>query len=168
MSRQPEDHGGPSALLPFHTSILQRLVDPATSDLLVLARGLGLRRIVCTLMKICDSPESLVLLVGATQEEESEIGEELGIMGCRRPGLRLVTFEMNTKARCVVSTASTSTELFDRKELYKSGGLISVTSQILAGDLLQSNMPTELITGLIVLHAEKSVEVKPNKTRFLT
>lgn len=129
-----------SALLPYHKGILEHIHDPATSDLLVIARGLGLRRIVCTLMKIYDSPQSLVLLVNATPEEESEIGEELGIMGCRKPGLRVVGYETGSK---------------DRQDLYKQGGLISVTSRILVVDMLQSDIPTHLITGIIVLHAEK-------------
>ncbi|KIK33817.1 hypothetical protein CY34DRAFT_813357, partial [Suillus luteus UH-Slu-Lm8-n1] len=42
-----------------------------------------------------------------------------------------------------------------RQDLYKNGGLISVTSRILIVDMLQSDIPTELITGIIVLHAEK-------------
>jgi DNA excision repair protein ERCC-4 len=91
-----------SALLPYQKDILERIHDPATSDLLVIARGLGLRQIVCTLMKIYDSPQSLVLLVNATQEEESEIGEELGIMGCRKPGLRVVGYETGSKDRLVL------------------------------------------------------------------
>jgi DNA excision repair protein ERCC-4 len=88
-----------SNLLPFHRAILQRIHDPATNDLLILARGLGLRRIICTLMKIYDSPQSLVLLVNASPEEEAAIGEELGIMGCRKPGLRVVGYEVNSKDR---------------------------------------------------------------------
>lgn len=44
-----------------------------------------------------------------------------------------------------------------RKELYMSGGLISITSRILVVDMLTSNVPTEMITGLLVMHAEKSV-----------
>lgn len=88
-----------STLLPFHKSILAKIHDPITSDLLILARGLGLRRIVCTLMKIYDTPQNLVLLINATPEEESAIGEELGIMGCRKPGLRVISYE--TKDRCV-------------------------------------------------------------------
>lgn len=87
------------SLLPFHRSILEELHDPATSDLLLIARGLGLRRIVCTLLKIYDDPKNLVLLVNATLEEEVAIGEELGIMGCRRPGLRVVGYEMGRKDR---------------------------------------------------------------------
>jgi hypothetical protein len=53
-------------------------------------------------MKIYDSPQSLVLLVNATQEDESEIGEELGIMGCRKPGLRIVGYETGSKDRLVI------------------------------------------------------------------
>jgi hypothetical protein len=90
-----------ATLLSFHKSILQRIHDPSTSDLLILARGLGLRRIICTLMKIYDSPQNLVLLVNASQEEESAIGEELGLMGCRKPGLRIVGYEINNKDRWV-------------------------------------------------------------------
>lgn len=46
---------------------------------------------------------------------------------------------------------------FARQALYKKGGLISVTSRILVVDMLQADIPTELITGIIVLHAEKWV-----------
>ena len=50
-------------------------------------------------MKIYDSPRNLVLLVNATSEEEAAIGEELGIMGCRKPGLRIVGHETASKVR---------------------------------------------------------------------
>lgn len=30
------------------------------------------------------------------------MGEELGVMGCRRPGLRVVGFEVPRKDRCVL------------------------------------------------------------------
>ncbi|KXN82152.1 DNA repair protein rad16 [Leucoagaricus sp. SymC.cos] len=129
-----------STLLPFHKSILEEIHDPTTSDLLVLARGLGLRRIICTLMKIYDSNKNLVLLVNASPEEESAIGEELGIIGCRRPGLRVVGYETPSR---------------ERQELYKQGGLISVTSRILVVDMLQEDIPVHLITGMLILHAER-------------
>ncbi|KAI0365205.1 hypothetical protein BV20DRAFT_954830 [Pilatotrama ljubarskyi] len=129
-----------SVLLPFHKSILDNIHDPATSELVLLARGLGLRRIVCKLLQIYDSPNNLVLLVNATQEEEAAIGEELGIMGCRNPGLRIVGFETGRK---------------DRQDLYKKGGLVSITSQIFTVDMLTSDIPTHLITGILVLHAER-------------
>ena len=88
-----------SVLLPFHKSILEKIHDPATSEFILLERGLGLRRIVCKLMQIYDSPQNLVLLVNANPEEEAAIGEELGIMGCLKPGLRIVDYEMSKKDR---------------------------------------------------------------------
>jgi hypothetical protein len=95
-----------STLLSFHKKIFEKIHDPSTSDLVILARGLGLRRIICTLMKIYDSPQNLVLLVNATAEEESAIGEELGILGCRKPGLRVVGYEIGNKDRCILSYMS--------------------------------------------------------------
>jgi DNA excision repair protein ERCC-4 len=93
-------------LLPFHRVILEAIHDPSTSDFVLVARGLGLRKIVCTLMKIYDSPQSLVLLVNASPEEEAAIGEELGIMGCRKPGLRAVDYEMPKRERYVLALSA--------------------------------------------------------------
>ena|ERR1700722_3425555 len=91
------------SLLPFHKTILECIHDPSTNDLLILARGLGLRRIVCTLLNIYYSPSSLVLLLNTAPDEDSAIGAELGIMGCRNPGLRLAGYEMGRRERCVDS-----------------------------------------------------------------
>jgi DNA excision repair protein ERCC-4 len=88
-----------SFLLPFHISITDKLCDPANNDLLLLARGLGLQRIICKLLQIYDSPRNLVLLVNASQGEENSIGEELGILGCRKPGLRIVGYELGKRDR---------------------------------------------------------------------
>lgn len=42
-----------------------------------------------------------------------------------------------------------------RQALYNSGGIISVTSRILIVDMLQSDIPTDLITGIVVLRAHR-------------
>ena len=89
----------PSPLLSFQHTILTEIHDPSASSLLILARGLGLRKIVCSLLRICDSPQNLTLLVGATDEEQKDIGELLGVMGSRNPGLRVVDYEMGRKQR---------------------------------------------------------------------
>jgi DNA excision repair protein ERCC-4 len=149
------------SLLSFHKKVIEEIHSPTTSDLLLLARGLGLRKLVCYLMKIYDSPQSLILLVNGEDEEVGGIGEELGVMGCRRPGLRIVGYEMGKKERCV--TTSLIVELIHglnilpmfRQDLYKRGGLICVTSRILVVDMLQGDIPIDHITGLLVLHAEK-------------
>ncbi|KAI0077545.1 hypothetical protein K474DRAFT_1707288 [Panus rudis PR-1116 ss-1] len=130
-----------ATLLSYHKDVLEKMHDPSTSELLLIARGLGMRRIICKLLQIYDSPQNLVILANASPEEESAIGEELGIMGCRNPGLRIVGFETGRK---------------ERQELYKKGGILSVTSQILTVDMLTSDMPTHLVTGIIMLHAERA------------
>ena len=42
-----------------------------------------------------------------------------------------------------------------RRNLYRQGGLISVTSRILVVDMLLEDIPIDSIGGLVVLHAEK-------------
>ncbi|KAG8927958.1 hypothetical protein FRC01_006670 [Tulasnella sp. 417] len=127
-------------LLSYQRSLVTEVHDPKTSDLVIIGRGLGLQKIVCTLLQIYDGPQNLVLLINASGEEEKSIGSQLGTMGVRNPGLRIVDYEMSKK---------------DRQLLYKKGGLISVTSRILVVDLLQTDIPVELITGMVILHAEK-------------
>ncbi|KAE8226227.1 hypothetical protein CF319_g1147 [Tilletia indica] len=115
-------------------------IDASDNALVILARGLGLRRLVATVLKIYDGSHNLVILVNAQPEEEAALAEELTTLGVKRPGLRSVSHEMNAKTR---------------QELYLSGGLLSVTSRILVVDMLNKRIPTHLITGIVVLHAEK-------------
>ncbi|BGO95154.1 hypothetical protein NBRC10512_001881 [Rhodotorula toruloides] len=130
-------------LLPFQRNILKQLVPPenalpnAGDAMLVMARGLGLRTIVTTFLKIYDMPEKLVLVVNATPEEERGFAEEVGMR------LKVVGYELGDS---------------QREKMYKDGGLFSVTSRILIVDMLKGTIPVSLITGLVVLHAE---EVKP-------
>ncbi|KAH7103448.1 hypothetical protein BKA62DRAFT_696946 [Auriculariales sp. MPI-PUGE-AT-0066] len=133
-----------SGLLSYHTKIIETIVDPATSQLVLIARGLGLRTILCTLLRIYNSPQTLVLLVNASQDEEQGIGELLGRMGSGAHGLKIVTHQYNRN---------------ERKALYQAGGVISVTSRILATDMLLNDVPCDLVSGLIVLHAEKVTNV---------
>ncbi len=42
-----------------------------------------------------------------------------------------------------------------RQDLYRQGGLFSVTSRILVVDMLLSDIPIELISGILVLHADR-------------
>jgi len=40
-----------------------------------------------------------VSVVNATPEEENAIGQQLGVIGVRNPGLKVVDFEMSSKER---------------------------------------------------------------------
>lgn len=93
-------------LLPYQRSLISDIHDPQSSELVLIARGLGLRKVVCTLLQIYDGPENLVLLVNAAPEEEKGIGSELGVMGVRNPGLRIVDYEMSKKDRWAFSVCA--------------------------------------------------------------
>ena len=109
--------------------------------------------------------------VNATPAEEAGIGELLSTLGVRRPGLRVLTYEMGSKERSVSPSSIEDRPLgraprpltslrptpVARNTLYLQGGLFSVTSRILVVDLLTKNVPPEMITGLMVLHAEQCV-----------
>ena len=120
------------------------------------------------LLKIYDSPQSLVVLINATPEEESTIGEELGIMGCRRPGLRVVGYEIGSKDRYVlllyVNLPPLSFKL-RRQDLYRGGGIISVTSRILVVDA--QGRHSDRINNWYACHACGKVNelVKPSFVR---
>jgi len=88
-----------TSLLAFQSKIVQEMMDPATSELLLIARGLGLRTILCTLLNIYNTPQSLVLLINASSDEEDGICSLMCSMGCPHPGLRRVTHELNRGAR---------------------------------------------------------------------
>ena len=45
--------------------------------------------------------------------------------------------------------------------MYQRGGIISVTSRILIVDLLNQLVPTQLVAGLIINHAQKHVNACP-------
>lgn len=53
-------------------------------------------------MKTYDKKEDLVLVINARPEDEAGIGDELGIMGVRDPGFRILTYEMSVKERCAI------------------------------------------------------------------
>lgn len=82
-------------LLPFQQHIIEQLSAPGpdSDGLLLLARGLGLRSIICTLLEAFTEETSLVVVVNATPEEESGLSDELG------QRITLVRFDTPAKDR---------------------------------------------------------------------
>ncbi|KAK4569689.1 DNA repair protein RAD16 [Recurvomyces mirabilis] len=119
----------------------------AEDALVVLARGLGLLRLVTNLLHSYDAAgNNLILLVGADERENGWIGEALaeqaavsGSPKCR--GLKLVNTDLMS-----VGT---------REKLYAGGGVFSITSRILIVDFLSGLLDATTVTGMLVLHAER-------------
>ncbi|KAI8925204.1 hypothetical protein BC831DRAFT_462186 [Entophlyctis helioformis] len=156
----------PTGLLDFHRQMISDLhatpgipnPDLSTGDgLLVTARGLGLQRILSTLIQIHTDPHTLVLLINTPVHEALRLwrdvraaGERLGVLdgtsGDRvRPELfRIVNNE--TPART-------------RADMYLAGGVLSISSQILVLDMLNKVVPVHLVTGILVNHAHRVRDV---------
>ncbi|RMZ81479.1 hypothetical protein DV738_g2213, partial [Chaetothyriales sp. CBS 135597] len=121
----------------------------AEDVLIVLARGLGLLKIVTNLLHTYDAAgNSLVIVVGADDKENDWIGEALAehYALSKSPlakGLRVVNTDKATVSA--------------REKIYSEGGVVSVTSRILVVDLLSKLLDPETVTGLVVLHAERVV-----------
>lgn len=135
-------------LLPFQQHILTELTTPGpeSDGLLLLARGLGIRSILCALLESYtadneanggpdgEGGKTLVVVVNADPDEERGLAEELGMK------LTIVGFEMTSK---------------DRETCYARGGVVSITTRILIIDMLLERIPVAELTGLVVLHAER-------------
>jgi len=117
--------------------------------LVVLARGLGLLRLVTNLLHSYDAAgNNLILLVGADERENGWIGEALA---------EHAAISASTKARGLSVVNTDAMSVGTREKLYTQGGIFSITSQILVVDLLTGLMNPATITGLVVLHADKII-----------
>lgn len=86
-----------SLQLQYQRDIIQEVVEE--DGLLILARGLGLRRLVCTLLKIYDDPRNLVLVISLSQQDEQGFAEELAMLGVKKPGMTFIHNERAQKER---------------------------------------------------------------------
>ncbi|MBW0466646.1 hypothetical protein O181_006361 [Austropuccinia psidii MF-1] len=124
-----------SSLIPFQKNILEEI---STEDgLLVLARGLGLRLVISNFLRSYCRPSKqhgIVFVVNASAQDEAGINDELGMrMTC-------IGFEMGSR---------------ERENIFKQGGVLSITSRILIVDMLNSKLDFSQIDGIIILHAEE-------------
>ncbi|XP_037794294.1 LOW QUALITY PROTEIN: DNA repair endonuclease XPF-like [Penaeus monodon] len=121
----------------------QMLLDLLHEDgLLVAAKGLGLERILTSLIITYNDPGNLVLVIGTTSREEEYVLSQLEGQGVT-PIPRCVT------AECPVN---------ERSQIYANGGVLFVTSRILVMDILMERVPVDLVTGVIVWKAHKILE----------
>ncbi|TVY35667.1 DNA repair protein [Lachnellula occidentalis] len=118
-------------------------------ELVIIARGLGLLRLITNLLHSYDAAgNNLILVVGADDRENGWLGEALAEHAAisqapRARGLNVVNTDLMS-----VGT---------REKMYAQGGIFSITSRILVVDLLTSLIHPETITGLVVLHSDKIV-----------
>ena len=94
-------------------------------ELLVLARGCGLMRIVTNLLHSYDAAgNNLIVIVGAEPRENAWIGEALA---------EHAAISMASKARGLTLVNTDLMSVGTREKLYAQGGIFSITTQIQIG-----------------------------------
>ncbi|KAL6072820.1 DNA repair endonuclease XPF, variant 2 [Balamuthia mandrillaris] len=147
-------------VLPFQRQILEDMLEE--DGLLVLGRGLGLHKIVLNFLKLHCVPNNLVFLLNTNPAEQ-----ELFIEDLRSEGVSRLPIVVNTDYNAAERTA-----------LYLKGGVLFVSSRILIVDMLNKCVPSHLITGFLVNHAQRVSETsmeafilrlfrQSNKTGFI-
>ena len=100
------------------------------------SRGISYDEVVINLLKVYGDPSNLVLVINSSATEEEHYKSHLDP--------KLVHEVANTAAA--------------REKIYLEGGIQFVSTRILVVDLLKGRIPTELITGIIVLRAHDVIE----------
>ncbi|KUJ23551.1 DNA repair protein [Mollisia scopiformis] len=133
--------------LKYQQELFQELREK--DELVVIARGLGLLRLVTNLLHSYDAAgNNLILVVGADDRENGWLGEALA---------EHAAISMAPKARGLSVVNTDVMSVGTREKMYAQGGIFSITSRILVVDLLTSLLNPETITGLVVLHADRIV-----------
>ncbi|CAH1389674.1 unnamed protein product [Nezara viridula] len=121
----------------------QMMLDVLNGDsLLIAAKGLSIEMVILNLIKVYSDPGNLVLVLGATSDEEQFFISELQKM------------EFTPLPKVISAEVSTS----EREKLYLEGGLLFISSRILVVDLLKERVPITMITGFIVMRAHRILE----------
>lgn len=127
-------------------------------------------RIVTNLLHSYDAAGSnLIIVVGAEERENAWIGESLA---------EHAAISMSPKARGLTVVNTDFQNVGTREKMYAEGGIFSVTSQILVVDMLTGLLNPEMVTGLVVMHADRVIATaleafilrvyrQKNKTGFL-
>lgn len=133
--------------LEYQQSLFQEL--RAEDELVILARGLGLMRLVTNLLHSYDAAgNNLIIVANAEDRENNWIGEALA---------EHAAISMAPLARGLTVVNTDYTNVGAREKMYASGGIFSITSRILVVDFLTGLLNVEKITGMIVLHADRIV-----------
>ncbi|CCE62341.1 hypothetical protein TPHA_0C01850 [Tetrapisispora phaffii CBS 4417] len=132
--------------------------------LVIMGKGLCMASIVANLLFILVTPtkignvlkRSLVLVLNASPNDNKHIEEELQeLYWLSQDEDFEINDDLKENPRSFNVVTADSLSVDNRRKLYLSGGIISVTSRILIADLLSGVIHPNRITGLVVLNVEK-------------
>ena len=143
-------------MLEFQKQILTELVEH--DALLIMSPGLGLFKIFSSFLELYTKENHFVLVLNTDQAQDMAIIEKQTSLGLlRHERMQIVDAETHADTRCVCPTWSDFLSNFkgNRNAMYRKGGVFSVTSRILAVDLLLERVPTAMISGIVVYNAHR-------------
>ncbi|CAA0841874.1 DNA repair endonuclease UVH1 [Striga hermonthica] len=117
-------------MVQFHEHIISDLLEDPTGGLVVLSAGLGLPKLVSSLLSLHDPSQGSVLILNASPSQKSSID-----------------------AASRFASITTDLPAHHRLSLYTSGGVFFITARILIVDLLTQRLPTTSVAGIILLNA---------------
>ncbi|XP_047307707.1 DNA repair endonuclease UVH1 [Impatiens glandulifera] len=128
-------------MLQFHEQIITDLLEDPTGGLVVISTGLGLQKLIASLLTRHDPSQGTLLILSATPSQKSSTLSSLD----RNPS----SDEDANMPSEITSDLPANSRLF----LYNSGNAFFITSRILIVDLLTSRLPVTSVAGLIILNA---------------
>ena len=135
-------------LLPFQKAVITELV--AEDGLAIVGAGLGLTSILTALLRIYASPRHLVLLLDPVTD---------GPVSLLEAYIETYPESETDHEHAVPRIINNTVPAHQRAELYRGGGVLAVTSRILIVDLLNTLVPLDLLTGVVVCNAHRVTEL---------
>ncbi|KAL6579018.1 DNA repair endonuclease uvh1 [Orobanche minor] len=116
-------------MVKFHEHIINDLLEDPSGALVVLSAGLGLPKLISSLLSLHDPSQGSVLILNASPSQKNSIN-------------------INSQFPSITSDLPTH----HRFSLYTSGGIFFITARILIVDLLTQRLPATSIAGIILLN----------------
>lgn len=128
--------------LPYERELIDEL-HHQHDGLLVLARGLGIQRLLAYFLRLYASPKTLVLCLNVNELV---------------PLFHQLVLALGLDRKYLPKLIDATTPTKERLQLYRHGGCFFVTSRILVVDLLTTKIDATRITGLLIYDAHRITE----------
>ncbi|CAN1333848.1 DNA repair endonuclease UVH1 [Linum perenne] len=131
----------------FHEQIITDLLDEPSGGVVILSSGLGLSKLISSLLLLHDSSQgSLLILTPSSHSIRSQITHYLDSLSSSSDG----GGEGGNRLQIAEITAELPAN--NRLSLYTSGRICFITARILIVDLLTNRIPVSNLAGLILLN----------------
>ncbi|XP_058224569.1 DNA repair endonuclease UVH1 isoform X2 [Rhododendron vialii] len=128
-------------MVQFHEHIITDLLEDPAGGLVVLSSGLGLHKLISSLLLLHHPSQGTLLLLSPSPSLKSSI---LSSLQNQSP---------NTELRASCSEITSDLPPHHRLSLYSAGAAVFVTPRILIVDLLTSRLSPSAVAGIVLLNA---------------